>query len=193
MGPRRLIRFLLAAALCCGCTARSPIGWPDRQMTSLERQFEAAWIATQLVLRDYGFTLDRVDRRATLITTEPLAGRHFFEVWRKDTVSTDDLAESSLHKIYRSVEVRIAPSQEKPGTYRPQVKVVVGRAVAGPKRTITTADAYGMFRQPLEEMVAAPTDKQPKLEPLPADLLLADRLTLEIRAATVDILDRNPE
>jgi hypothetical protein len=45
-------------------------------------------------------------RQAGQIITRPLRGGQFFEVWRQDNATAADAAESNLHSLQRSAEVR---------------------------------------------------------------------------------------
>ncbi|HNO80112.1 MAG TPA: hypothetical protein PKN33_18855 [Phycisphaerae bacterium] len=65
------------------------------------------------VLRDQGFRIDRVDRRAGVVTTHPETSQHFFEVWRNDVATNYDFWEASLNTIRRSVEIQAAPDLAK--------------------------------------------------------------------------------
>ncbi|GJM26151.1 MAG: hypothetical protein DHS20C16_25660 [Phycisphaerae bacterium] len=74
------------------------------------------------VLRDQGFRIDRVDRRAGVVTTYPETSKHFFEVWRKDVATSYDFWEASLNTIRRSVEIQAEPDLAK-GETRMTLKV----------------------------------------------------------------------
>jgi hypothetical protein len=74
------------------------------------------------VLRDQGFRIDRVDRRAGVVTTHPETSKHFFEVWRKDVANNYDFWEASLNTIRRSVEIQAEPDLVK-GEARMTLKV----------------------------------------------------------------------
>lgn len=91
------------------------------------RNFQAVWLAAQETLRDYRFEIQRTDRRAGLIVTEPMVSMYPTEFWRKDIRSSEKLLESSLHKMYRAAVVEIVPG-EQPGTYRPRTRVLAGRS-----------------------------------------------------------------
>ena len=67
--------------------------------------------AAQDVLTDMGFRIDKYDVDAGVITTLPLTGGQFFEVWRGDNASSFSAAEANLHSIKRVVELTFAPSE----------------------------------------------------------------------------------
>jgi hypothetical protein len=98
-------------------------------MTSVERNFQAAWDASSEVLAGYRFTVDRRDRRAGLITTEPTASRHFFEWWRRDKATASGALENSVQPIYREASVQIRKTDA--GKYHPVVSVIVSRLLSG--------------------------------------------------------------
>ena len=116
------VAILLAA---CGCAQHTrPIVSPV-EMTPTERNFQAVWDASREVLSSYRFTVNRRDRRAGLITTEPMASRHFFEWWRRDKATASGALENSIQPIYREVSVQIRKTDK--GKYYPVVSVTVSR------------------------------------------------------------------
>lgn len=141
---------VLLAALT-GCGAYTYRVGPKKPLTGAAANFEAVWGAALHVLRSYNFEIDRQERRAGLITTKPLLGQHFFEFWRKDAVTPNDLAESTLHTIYRTVEVQIRPTAKGAITYKPLVQVKVTRSNREDLGIVSATDAYGMFVLPGRE------------------------------------------
>jgi hypothetical protein len=115
---------LLAASGCVKYTQPVVDLTPE---TPEARNFQAVWSAAQETLRDYRFQIQRTDRRAGLIVTEPMVSMYPTEFWRKDIRSSEKLFESSLHRMYRAAVVQIAPG-DQPGTYRPRTRVLVGRS-----------------------------------------------------------------
>ena len=141
---------VLAAALC-GCSSHSePIAAPAK-LTVPQRNFQAVWQASIDVMRKYDFAVDRQDRRAGVITTKPIVGKHFFEFWRRDAVTTYDLAESSIQTIYRTVVVKIRPAKPKGATYVPLVEVHTRRSNRESLGMISASDAYDLFILPGRE------------------------------------------
>lgn len=137
-----------AAVLPFGCAKHTTPLAPPREMTAAERNFEAVWQGSRDVLRKYYFSLDRQDRRAGIITTEPMVGKHWCEFWRHDSVSRTDVAESTIQSIYRVVEVRIEPAAGAAGTYAPNVTVHAYRAEREVPQITSTSEAYDLFLMP---------------------------------------------
>lgn len=65
--------------------------------------FDALWDAAQEVSRDLLFKIDRQDRRAGVLTTDPLVSAQWFEPWRRELQSADNLADSSVATIRRTI------------------------------------------------------------------------------------------
>ena len=116
----------------------------QEQMTPAERDFDNLWRASQYVLKKHYFTLDIQDRRAGLISTEPMLGKHFFEFWRHDSTTDRDTQESTLQKIYRTAFVTISRGTTEHGAYKPKVIVTIGRSNRGKTRIVSITDAYGL-------------------------------------------------
>jgi len=111
-------------------------------------QFDALWDAATAALRDYRFHIDRQDRRAGVVTTFPLVGRHWFECWRKDAATPRDVLEGTLHTVTRTatVTIRKAPAgQGAVGKYAVAVEVRTRRSTLPTYQVTSTADAYDLF------------------------------------------------
>jgi hypothetical protein len=200
MNATRLLLALLAAALASGAAGclkyTHPVVAEQAPQTVGERNFQALWLASQEVLRKYHFTINRQDRRAGLITTEPLTGQQFFEWWRKDAVTREALADSSLKTLHRSVTVRIQPIRPGADEYEPIVEVTVAKPPTVSVELHSTGAAYGMFILPEsdedEELGASildyayqpPGEEEPSAasQPTYQDPDLARRLAAEIIA-----------
>ncbi len=102
-----------------GCTPVQRDGDPMMQDFAVADQSELNELleTCENVLRDQGFRIDRVDRRAGVLTTHPETSKHFFEVWRKDVATGYDLWESSLNTIRRTVEIQTEPDLVKGETH----------------------------------------------------------------------------
>ena len=142
---RTILTSLVLAGLLAGVGAcvrhTEPLrSWED--MTPAERNFDNLWRASQYVLRKYCFTIDRQDRRAGLISTEPMTGKQLFEFWRHDTADRQDTYESTVQTIYRTVTVII--SRRGAGDYIPRVVAAVGRSNLGRTRIVAVSDVYSM-------------------------------------------------
>ncbi len=69
---------------------------------SMDQVFTSA----ESVLTGMQFQIEKLDRQAGQIITRPLRGGQFFELWRQDNATAADAAESNLHSLQRSAEVR---------------------------------------------------------------------------------------
>src|SRR5688572_28844404 len=58
---------------------------------ALSTDFALLWDAAEEIALDYNFTIDRRDQRYGLLTTHPAVSKQFFEVWRQDAGSADDV------------------------------------------------------------------------------------------------------
>lgn len=127
----------------CGSVRYTEPVQSERKMSPADRNYENLWQATLYVLRKYDFTIDRQDRRAGVITTEPLTGKHFFEFWRHDATTSSDKYENTVQTIYRSVCVNLTRSESHADQYTPRVMVTVARSNRGETNIISLSDAYG--------------------------------------------------
>jgi hypothetical protein len=104
MMTRRVV-LVLAAALASlalgGCRTSGPT-----DLTIGPERFDEAFEATKDVLRAEGFELERVDARAGIITTRPLASSGFWTPWITTERRLRDEMESSVHRQRRRAEVR---------------------------------------------------------------------------------------
>jgi len=149
---------LLAGALLTGGCQIAPQRVPAIQSTS-DPNFEAMWNAAVRALGQYRFNIDRADRREGVITTFPMVGRHWFEFWRRDASTARDIAETSLHQIYRQATVTIrrpggaAPATTAPavGDYHAVVEVFCYRSDRPKFHVTNTSEAYEMFTNPNPE------------------------------------------
>jgi hypothetical protein len=98
--------------------------------------------AARDVLVAMGFRIDKFDVEAGGLTTMPLSGAQFFEVWRGDNAGSYDSAEANLHSIQRVVEMTFTLSEGKVCMLC-DARV---RRLSLPEREVTgTSDAYSMF------------------------------------------------
>jgi hypothetical protein len=203
MNPTRLLTLVVAAAVAVGAAGclkyTRPVVAEPALPTQGERNFQALWLASQEVLREYRFTIDRMDRRAGLITTQPLTGQQFFEPWRKDAVNREALKDSSLKTLLRTAVVRIQPTGPGSDQYELTVEVTVAKPGTAPREVHSRGDAYDMFILPSEEeedeenvatilgyeyqQPGAEEEPQAAEQPSYQDPKLAERIAEEILAA----------
>ena len=146
-----LAKLLLAVAIggfLTGCAYHAaPVG-PGVQMTADQKNYEAVWQASKQALRKYCFEIDSEDRRAGLITTRPVTGKHFGEFWRKDAATNADLAEGTVQTIYRQARVTIEPVDPKKTDFRAAVEVRTSRSNRQEMQVSSVSDAYDLFKRP---------------------------------------------
>jgi hypothetical protein len=115
----------LLALIASGCASRDrtapapatqpsvgsarPAYWFDRPATQHveAKDFDVLWAQCEEAARDFGFRVDRQDYRGGVMTTQPLISKQFFELWRNDVRTVDDLAESSLMTVRRTIRFDI--------------------------------------------------------------------------------------
>jgi hypothetical protein len=102
------------------------------------RDFQQLWNACEATARDYGFALDRQDYRAGVITTAPLVSKQFFEFWRNDAQTAEDVADSSLNTYRRTLRFNIAKDSGGGGGYSATPEVLIERYVQA-ERPITSS------------------------------------------------------
>ena len=108
-----LVPITLTVALGTGChMARGPaIPKESPAQTTISQPHTASlWDEVQETLRRQGWSLDRVDRQAGVVTTMPETSQHFFEVWRRDVNTRADFWEATMRPVRRWVEVQVAIS-----------------------------------------------------------------------------------
>ena len=168
--------LLVLTLAACGCARHTrPLVRPA-ELSQAEKNFQAVWDAAAEVLVSYRFTVDQRDRRAGLIITEPLAGRHFFEWWRRDEVTASGALENTVQPIYRVASVHINKAGD--GSYSPVVTITVSRRLAMPKsRKAPTREDFLVLGVGTSDESHRRSGK-----PSPSDDLLAGRIANDIRA-----------
>jgi hypothetical protein len=188
---------MAGAVLGISCAAKPPA---LAARATADENFNAAWDAALEVLAEYRFEIDRADRRAGVITTFPMVGRHWFEFWRLDAATPADVAEGTLQTIYRQATVTIhlaAPggSTTRPTTlpaparapgaaaeYYVTVEVRTSRSDRPAPEVTSTSEAYEMFTGAVHLQRTAVTTTQPDRQPRYG--VEAER---QISAVTVDL------
>ena len=170
----KALRYVLISALAVSCLGGCwrEAWWPSPRVAPArptgDVEFEATWDAAIAALGKYRFRVDRADRRAGVITTFSLVGRHWFEFWRRDATTRTDVAESALHTIYRRATVTVTRREVSAGSDKWRAEYDVGVAVtksrsnrAAPHVT-STSEAYDMFRRPGEiSRIGGPGESSP--------------------------------
>jgi hypothetical protein len=86
--------------------------------------FDKLWNASACAARDLLFQIDREDRRSGLLTSTPSVSPQWFEPWRRELQTFDDLKQSSAATIRRTLYFNIDRSGNG---YRVTPKVLVER------------------------------------------------------------------
>ena len=87
--------------------------------------FESLWRSCETSARHFGFIIDRTDYRGGVITTQPLTSKQFWEFWRNDVATLEDLANSSLATYRRTLRFDI--EKRDVGGYSASPRVVIER------------------------------------------------------------------
>ena len=104
------ITLLASTLLLTGCHT-SPRG--DVAFTVADGSFEETFSAARSVLRDYRFTLDRVDAQAGVITSTPQASAGIIAPWESTQSSASEEIEDLLHQQSRRVRVEFFDNNTK--------------------------------------------------------------------------------
>lgn len=117
------------------------------ELASRSNQADRMWLAIQETLRKSHYRLDRVDRRAGVITTMPENSQHFFEFWRRDVATTRDFWEATLNPIRRRIEVSVAVDGDQWRSV--SVAVFKQRFSSADRQFNSTGAAYQFFAKSL--------------------------------------------
>ena len=120
-------------------TTQATTARAERENTIVARDFDHLWRACADVARSRQFAIDRRDYRGGVLTTEPLVSAQFFEPWRRDALTGDDVAESSLATIRRTI--RFEFTRHGDGRFSVIPRVIVER-YSSAERRITSASLY---------------------------------------------------
>ena len=142
-----VLAFASVAIALSGCLGPRKAEYRSVQQLSVSDPSEEAdrlWEAAQETLRRHRFRLDRVDRRAGVITTMPVISQHLLEFWRHDVDTRSDLWESTLNPIRRWVEVSVSPNEDR--RWQQLAVVVHKERLSSPDRQFnSTGAAYQYF------------------------------------------------
>ncbi|MGC4032883.1 MAG: hypothetical protein QM754_14335 [Tepidisphaeraceae bacterium] len=140
--------FMLAAAGAVGCGSSSqhyadattrpavatdadpktadPAYWLSQPATAsvFGTDLDTLWSAAERVSENYLFPIDRRDRRDGMLTTQPVISAQWFEPWRPELQTADDVAQSSVATVRRSIRWKFTPTD---GGYSVTPKVLIER------------------------------------------------------------------
>ena len=158
LGRHIWVVFLSAVLAGSGCAYHQRNDFRSTQAIAVAEGSDEAthvWDAILETLRRHRFRIDRVDRRAGIVTTSPETSQHFFEFWRHDVATWTDAWEASLNPLRRRVEVTVTRGDENRWT---QVAVAVFKErLSSPDRQFnSTAAAYQFFGESLPSTTGDP-------------------------------------
>lgn len=111
----KLLLILVLAGIAMSCLGPRRSSYQSSQAVAIadrSPQADLLWEAAQETLRHHRFRLDRVDRRAAVITTLPETSQSLVEFWRHDVDTTPDLWEATLNPLRRWVKVSLLRGDE---------------------------------------------------------------------------------
>ena len=111
--------------------------WLDQPATAQVsgRDLAVLWETCEAVAREYLFRIDRRDHRAGMLSTEPMISKQFFEPWRKDAGTINDVKEASVATIRRTIYFQFTHNADETYTVVPKVVVERHSKVEGKHRT----------------------------------------------------------
>lgn len=101
-----IVVILLPGLLAFGCSDPSRLG-PSQPVSLRNARMQQAMEASQEVLRDIGFSIDKFDVEKGFVKTRPLSGGQFFELWRPNNAGGYNFAEANVHSIRRTVFLNV--------------------------------------------------------------------------------------
>ncbi len=157
VGIRVSIVLTLAVAMSSACLGPRRDDYVSTRRIALSepaRQSDALWEAIQETLRRGRFRLDRVDRHTGVVTTMPETSQQFFEFWRHDVDTREDLWESTLNLIRRRVRVNMVRADDGRSA---ELDVAVFRErLSSPDRQFnSTGSAFRFFGERLPSTTGA--------------------------------------
>ncbi len=113
---------------------------------------DALFDAAVATLRNHRFKLDRVDRRARIVTTHPASSQHYFEFWRHDVATAYDWFDASINPVRRHAQARVV---EHDGGVDLEVTVVRQRRSMPDRQFNDAGAAYQFFGYSLPSTAGA--------------------------------------
>lgn len=153
--------MLLAAGILSGCAKQQQIPSEPKCLSGVN--IDLAMRGSEKVLVGMNFVINKADPKLSIITTKPLIGGQFFELWRKDNVGGYNRAMSSLHTIQRIVELGFNENQ---GQVCIVCKVIIERLSIPEKRIDSAASTYSMFSssEESEQSLAINPEQEAQME-----------------------------
>lgn len=154
---------IVAICIASGCSSGSrysmepsttqPSYWMEQPDSAyaIGSDFDRLWKACEDVAKDYLFSLDRIDYRSGVLTTQPMVTSQAFEPWRWDASTEFDRDESTLSAVRRTITFEFVKQTE--GGWQVVPKVLVERQVLAERRLTSPVlhrSAFTMTRNPAE-------------------------------------------
>lgn len=96
-----------------------------------QADFDRLWDKAQEVSRRLLFKIDRQDRRAGVLTTEPMISAQWFEPWRQELRTCKDVANSSIATYRRTIRYEFVKQGQ---SYAINPKVLIERQAITERR-----------------------------------------------------------
>lgn len=187
-----VLASILIHAGCLGPVRNDYTPTRDISMARESEEADRLWEAAQETLRRNRFQLDRVDRRAGVITTLPVGSQHFFEFWRRDVATNRDFWEATVNPLRRWVEINFL--QEDDGPWQKLSIVVHKERLSSLDRQFNSTGAalqYFGDNLPSTTGLVRVTDEYDRWLDLGRDPPLEDRLLEEIFERANDLTLHN--
>ena len=123
----RVLLPAMTLLLIGGCAAKPAA--IDNPLSIKAAQYDDAYEAAKLVLREHGFDLDRQDYRFGRVSSQPLGAPSAVEFWRGSNTTGGQAIDSTLNDQRRIVTVSLNPTEpegESP-TYTLGIEVMLER------------------------------------------------------------------
>lgn len=145
---------------------------------------EVLWERTIDVLHQYHFRIERENRVARVIETEPRVGSGWLEPWHRDSVGVGNRLESSLQSIRRRVVVTMIPA-ESPGQFFVSVQALKEREDLQGLAANSPGAATFLESRPLDRDLDPVVGQSTPSDwiPLGRDLALEQSLVASLQAA----------
>lgn len=171
-----MVPLLLGAA---GCQQSKIM---DNPLAVSSGDYDVIWELGRQALNNHGFQLDRRDRRGGVISTHPVLAAHAGENWYDNARGRYNLAESTLHSIYKTATLTITTTAEQ--VCHVSVRVD-SRRLSIEKRPLTTAgDVRGSLTRRravyTSDRYASGEVESPTFIDLGRDTLLEDTILRQI-------------
>ena len=122
-----------------------PDYWLKKQpvVSASGQDFEKLWGSAERVSESLLFEIDRRDRRSGLMTTQPNISAQWFEPWRRELTTSDDLANSSVAAYRRIIYWQF---EQQGSGYTVTPRVLIQRQTVA-ERPISAVLNRGYFRR----------------------------------------------